>query len=139
MTDFQASAGIQRRQFAEQCSQLLRHYGFELEGPLLNRAFGVEIDCAAVSPNGNRVWFEYKGSVQGKRPGLLRTDTLKKAIANGALLAGDPNRSPYVVLASHLPQAGAGLAMLTAALRLRYITDVICIYTPGDTDRLRRL
>ena len=37
------------------------------------------------SPGGQVVWFEYKGSVQGTRPGLLRTDTLKKAIANGAL------------------------------------------------------
>ncbi len=139
MSDFQASAGIQGRQFAEQCDQLLHHYGFEVQGRELVRNVGVEIDCVAKSPLGNLVWFEYKGSVQGSRPGLLRTDTLKKAIANGALLAGETDRRPYVVLTSHLPTTGSGAAMLAAALRLGYIGDAICIYTPNDARRLRAL
>lgn len=139
MSDFQASAGIQGRQFAEQCDQLLRHYGFQLHGPRLLRDVGVEIDRVADSPNGHTVWFEYKGSVQGTRPGLLRTDTLKKAIANGALLAAEPSRHPYVVLTSHLPEAGSGAAMLEVALRLGYLADAICVYTPAHTARLRSL
>lgn len=139
MSHFQASAGIQGRQFAEQCDQLLRHYGFELQGRTLLRTVGVEIDRVAVSPRGEPVWFEYKGSVQGSRPGLLRTDTLKKAIANGALLAAEPDRHPYVVLTSHLPEAGSGAAMLRCALELGYLADVVCIYSPGDTQRLRSM
>src|SRR5262249_30557611 len=130
---FQASGGIQGRQFAEQCDQLLRHYGFELEGRLLLPACGVEVDRVAVSRTGRRVWFEYKGSVQGTRPGLIRTDTLKKAIANGALLAGLPDRAPFVVMTSHLPTRGAGLAMLEAARRLDYVSDFVCLYVPADT------
>jgi hypothetical protein len=137
MTDFQSSAGVQGRQFAEQCDQLLRHYGFELGGRLLVRDVGVEVDRVATSPRGQIVWLEYKGSVQGSRPGLLRTDTLKKAIANGALLAAEVDRRPYVVLTSHLPVAGAAAAMLATALRLGYLTDAVCIYTPADTQRLR--
>jgi hypothetical protein len=136
---FQASAGIQGRQFAEQCDQLLAHYGFELHGRELLRDVGVEIDRVARSPRGNLIWFEYKGSVQGTRPGLLRTDTLKKAIANGALLAAEPDRHPYVVLTSHLPDSGSGAAMLRAALQLGYLTDAICIYAPADTQRVRAL
>lgn len=139
MTDFQASAGIQGRQFADQCDQLLRHYGYRLGGPQVLKDVGVEIDRVAESPNGGVVWFEYKGSVQGARPGLLRTDTLKKAIANGALLAAEPTRYPYVVLTSHLPDAGSGAAMLGVALRLGYLTDAICIYTPAHTRRLRAM
>jgi hypothetical protein len=139
VSDFQASAGIQGRQFAEQCDQLLTHDGFELRGHELLRNVGVEIDRVAISPRGNLVWFEYKGSIQGSRPGLLRTDTLKKAIANGALLAAEPSRHPYVVLTSHLPDAGSGAAMLRAALQLGYLTDVICIYTPADAHRLRSM
>ena len=127
MTDFQASAGIQGRQFAEQCSQLLKHYGYALHGRTLVANAGVEIDCVATSPGGNAVWFEFKGSIQGARPGLLRTDTLKKAIANGALLAGEPMRCPFIVLTSHLPVVGAGVAMLQTALRLKYLDDVVCI------------
>jgi len=139
MTDFQASAGIQGRQFADQCDQLLVHDGFELRGRELRRTVGVEIDRVAKSPRGNLIWFEYKGSVQGSRPGLLRTDTLKKAIANGALLAAEGDRCPYVVLTSHLPESGSGAAMLHAALRLGYLTDVICIYSPSEAQRLRSM
>jgi hypothetical protein len=139
MTDFQASAGIQGRQFAEQCDQLLGHYGFTLQGRVLLPTVGVEIDRVATSPAGRMIWFEYKGSVQGSRPGLLRTDTLKKAIANGALLAALPDRNPYVVLTSHLPEVLSGAAMLAAARGLGYFDDVICIYRPADTARLRDL
>lgn len=139
MTDFQASAGIQGRQFTEQCDQLLKHLGFVLEGRLNLPTVGIEIDQVAQSPNGNRVWFEYKGSVQGTRPGLMRTDTLKKAVANGALLKGFQERFPYIVLTSHVPTRGSGAAMLATALSLGYFDDVICIYTTEDTTRLRNL
>jgi len=110
-----------------------------LHGRTLIASAGVEIDCVATSPGGTVIWFEFKGSVQGARPGLLRTDTLKKAIANGALLVGEPTRRPFVILTSHLPVVGAGAAMLQSALRLKYLDDVICIYSPADTRRLRNL
>jgi hypothetical protein len=139
MSDFQASAGIQGRQFAEQCDQLLTHYGFTVGVRLLLPAVGVEIDRVAVAPSGRTIWFEYKGSVQGTRPGLMRTDTLKKAIANGALLAALPERHPYVVLTSHLPEVRSGAAMLKAAVDLGYLDDAVCIYRPADTARLRAL
>jgi hypothetical protein len=134
---FQASAGIQGRQFAEQCDTLLSHLGYELKGRRVMTEVGVEIDQEAVSPNGRLVWFEYKGSVQGSRPGLRRTDTLKKAIANGALLRSLADPAPYVVITSHLPEAGSGAAMLKAAMRLRCFADVICLYDPADTSRLQ--
>lgn len=137
-SSFQASAGIQGRQFAEQCDTLLRHLGFELEGRLLLTEVGVEIDQAAVGPNGRRVWLEYKGSVQGRRPGLRRTDTVKKAVANGALLRDLADPAPYVVITSHLPESGAAAAMLDAALRLEYLSDVVCLYDPAATARLGR-
>ena len=135
---FQASAGIQGRQFAEQCDTLLAHVGYELRGRRVLAEVGVEIDQEAVSPTGATVWFEYKGSIQGNRPGLIRTDTLKKAIANGALLRSLADPAPYVVITSHLPEAGSGAAMLQAALDLRYFADVICLYDPKATGRLSR-
>lgn len=135
---FQASAGIQGRQFAEQCDTLLAHYGFELRGRRVLGEVGVEIDQEAVGPHGSLVWFEYKGSVQGSRPGLRRTDTLKKAVANGALLRALDDAAPYVVITSHLPEAGSGAAMLDAALGLGYLADVVCLYDPKATARLDR-
>lgn len=133
---FQASAGIQGRQFAEQCDTLLTHLGFTLRGRRVLTEIGVEIDQEAVAPSGRVVWFEYKGSVQGNRPGLRRTDTLKKAIANGALLRSLADPAPYVVVTSHLPEGGSGAAMLRAALRLRCFADVVCLYDPAATARL---
>lgn len=138
VTAFQASAGIQGRQFAEQCDTLLRHLGFTLQGRRVLGEVGVEIDQEAVGPGGSLVWFEYKGSVQGNRPGLRRTDTMKKAIANGSLLQAVPGAAPYVVITSHLPEAGSGAAMLRAAVELGYFADVVCLYDPAATARLRR-
>jgi hypothetical protein len=136
---FQSAASLQGRQFADQCDLLLRNSGYEVGSRVLVTTIGIEIDREAVSPTGRIIWFEYKGSVQGSRPGLIRTDTLKKAIANGALLKRMEDRPPFVVLTSHLPEAGAGLAMLETAVALGYLDDVICIYKPGDTVRLKRL
>jgi hypothetical protein len=137
---FQSAASLQGRQFAEQCDLLLRNTGFVLGGGrVVLSDLGVEIDRAATAPSGRKVWFEYKGSLQGSRPGLMRTDTLKKAIANGALLRSLPDRPPFVVLASHVPKMGSGRAMLQAAVRLGYLDDVICVYDPSETTRLKSL
>ena len=134
---FQAAAGIQGRQFAEQCDTLLTHLGYQLHGRRVLTDIGVEIDQEATSPAGTLVWFEYKGSVQGNRPGLRRTDTLKKAIANGALLRHHPDPAPYVVITSHLPEAGSGAAMLRAGTELGYLSDVVCLYDTSATARLK--
>ena len=139
MNLFQAASSLQGRQFAEQCDLLLRNCGFLLgSSRVVLSELGVEVDRAATGPSGREIWFEYKGSVQGPRPGLMRTDTLKKAIANGALLRSVPDPRPrFVVLASHVPKTGSGRAMLEAAVRLGYLDDVICVYDPSETTRLK--
>lgn len=139
MSDFQSLAGRQGRQFAEQCDTLLTSLGYQLDGSFVAADVGVEIDQRAVSPGGRLIWFEYKGSVQGSRPGLIRTDTLKKAVANGALLKAHGEAGMFVVLTSHLPSGGSGLAMLEAARQLGYFDDVVCIYDPRQTQRLGQL
>jgi hypothetical protein len=136
---FQSASSLQGRQFADQCDLLLGGSGFRLGGRVFVPQVGIEIDQEAVAPSGRTIWFEYKGSLQGHRPGLIRTDTLKKAIANGALLGAVAGHPPFVVLTSHLPEAGAGLAMLDAARALGFLHDVICVYRPGDAARLRAL
>lgn len=139
MTSFQSSSVAQGRQFAQQCDALLAGYGYHLEGSRKLPGIGVEVDQVAASPRDTLVWFEYKGSIQGTRPGLLRTDTLKKAVANGALIAGLRDHPPYIVLTSHLPTGGAGAEMLATASRLGYFADVVCIYDPKDQLRLKEL
>lgn len=137
MSSFQASAGEQGRRFAEQADAFLLGLGWEIIGPVRLRSVGVEIDTAARSPRGTTVWFEYKGSIQGHRPGLRRTDTLKKAVANGALVLGLEEKHPYVVVTSHLPESGSCVAMLDTALSLGYLAGVVCLYDPATHVRLR--
>jgi hypothetical protein len=139
MSTFQSSAGWQGRQFAQQCSFLLEANGFRLTGRSVLADLGVEIDEVAENRQGSIIWFEYKGSFQGARPGLLRTDTVKKAVCNGALLRSLDDHPPYVVLTSHVPTTGAAAAMLEVALTLGYLDDVICVNDPVALQRLAKL
>ncbi len=134
--NFQSLGVSQGRDFARQCDQLLESHGYRLHGSPTKQDIGVEIDREATSPSGTLVWFEYKGSVRGTRPGLMRTDTLKKAIANGALVKVLPDPPPFVVLTSHVPTSGSGLAMLTTAMNVGYLCDVIPIF---DYEAVKRL
>lgn len=137
MAEFQSLAGQQGRQFSDQCDIVLESEGFILERRLLLAEIGVEIDRVARTRAGRTVWFEYKGSFRGSTPGMRRTDTVKKAIANGALLAEVPDHPPYVVLTSHMPEQGSARAMLESALRLGYFADVVCVNDPTAVRRLR--
>jgi hypothetical protein len=138
VTDFQSLAGRQGRQFSEQCDLVLESEGFVLGGSLRRPDIGVEIDQVA-ERGGRTVWFEYKGSFRGETPGMRRTDTVKKAIANGALIGAIPDHPPYVVLTSHVPERGSALAMIEVAIRLGLLADVICMSDPAAVRRLRDL
>ena len=139
MSEFQSLAGRQGRQFSDQCDVVLESEGFVLDGRVQLSEIGVEIDRVAHTRAGRTVWFECKGSFRGSTPGMRRTDTVKKAIANGALLAAVADHPPYIVLTSHLPEQGSARAMLETALNLGYLTDVVCVNDPSAVRRLREL
>lgn len=68
----------------------------------------VEVDIVATEPTtGQEWWIECKGSWEGDRQGLRRTDTLKKALFNGAMLNLVDDRKPYMIVASHPPHDGS--------------------------------
>jgi hypothetical protein len=134
------AAVLHVRQFVAQCDLLLRATGFDLgPGPFVVPGTGVPVDREATSPSGRTIWFAYKGSLRGVRPGLRRTDAVKQAIAHGALLRDAEPRCPYVVLTSHVPGSGLGPAMLAVARRLGYVDHVICVFDPEGQARLRAL
>jgi hypothetical protein len=97
---------------------------------------GVEVDQVATNRHGASILFEFKGSTQGKRPGMMRTDTTKKALANAFLL----NRiglGPLVILTSHKPKPGtASEAMIKGAGEA--VADVICLFDTEETERLKQ-
>jgi hypothetical protein len=86
---------------------------------------GCEVDFRAHSDSG----FEYveaKGgnAGEGKRPGAQRTDNVKKAIANGALIK-TYNTLYYVVYFSAKPEPGSySDSMIKVALKNKIIDEV---------------
>lgn len=136
MSDFQASSSAQGAAFDGQCRLVLDRLGLKHTPPFVIRELGVEVDAAAITAEGYELWVEFKGSFLSERPGLRRTDTLKKAIANGALIRTLEQPRPYIVLTSHMPADGsAGEAMLHAAYGAGFLDFVCCIYDPQGVAR----
>lgn len=124
LADRQAAASRQGSAFEETVCNLLQIEGWTIhERNWREPEIDIEIDIVATDPHGERWWVECKGSWESpSRNGLARTDTLKKAIANGALLRCLPYAKRYMVVTSHLPQAGAGVLWLDAAID-RYVDE----------------
>lgn len=139
---FQARGVRQGKQFDEQCRLVLSDLGFEVcERPFTVVDLGVEFDAEIKTPGGRRYWCEFKGSWHGHRPGLRRTDTVKKALSD-ALLAhlAETDYPPVVFLTTHMPSPGSsGDKMIQVALDARALFDVICVNEPNDMKRLARL
>jgi len=77
---------------------------------------GVTIDILGATPNGVPFAGECKAGITGRdRPGLSRTDSLKKAIADAWLMSLRDDPLPYVVFTNATPTDGTGVAMLAAA------------------------
>jgi hypothetical protein len=84
---------------------------------------GCEVDFIA----DNKEYVESKGGrdSDGKRPGAQRTDNVKKAIANGALIKAKYPETYYVVYFSAKPITGSSSAqMIDTALCHKIIDEV---------------
>jgi len=90
------------------------------------KEIGIELDYIADLPTRTE-YVEAKGGRSGgkKRPGAQRTDNVKKAVCNGALLkAHDPN-SYYVIYFSAPPKEGSySHNMIITALAANYVDEV---------------
>lgn len=130
--NFQALAVAQGSHFEEHCRFILETMGYTCSPKLRLPEIGVEVDIPLIGPHGEFL-VECKGSWQGTRPGLLRSDTVKKAIANGALIQASrllrgQTYPPYVVLTSHLPETGAAAAMLDVALEDGMVMAALAVH-----------
>ena len=133
-TNFQAESTRKGMAFEGQASVYLNSLKFKLLGKEVLEEIGCEIDEVTVAPNGEKVYFEFKGSYGKKRNGMERTDTVKKALVTGFLLqsVGDP--TPYYILTSHLPAGGRALAMIERSIECGAVADVLQFNTT-KTDR----
>ena len=110
--DFQRLASKQGEEFHHECIRALLNAGFRIESQKFKvEAVGIELDAVTVNRDGVLMPWEFKGSWNGTRPGLHRTDTLKKAIANGYMLTRWSDHdvyTPLLVMTSHVPWLNDG-------------------------------
>ena len=103
-----------------ECILALELAGFEVvEIKVRVRDVGIELDAITNNKHGIAMAWEFKGSLQGSRPGLIRTDTTKKAIANALLLSRSEYGEmmpPLLIMTSHIPTENDSLAMLEAVI-----------------------
>lgn len=136
--NFQRAANVQGQRFHDECILALELAGFEIADQHVALSdVGIELDAIVNNKCGVAIPWEFKGSWQGVRPGLIRTDTLKKAIANGYLLSRSDVAGmmmPLMVMASHRPEGGHGLAMLRSVG-----TDVIADFVDSRDSRKLRI
>lgn len=126
---FQSDAAKQGALFAQNCIMALQQAGFEITDLRYKVPhIGVEIDALANGRAGLSFAFEFKGSWAVRRPGAQRTDTVKKAVCNGALFNCSEEADiilPIIFLTSHLPDKGAGLEMIVTAVQKGILLDVL--------------
>lgn len=133
--NFQRRSSQMGKAFATTCELTLQSIGFALLGKKRIENAGIEIDQVVRNAEGHHLYFEFKGSYTPGRPGLERTDTLKKALCN-AFLMEKLSIGPYVLMTSHKPVPG-----LSSDLMLRVagnvVFDVISLHDVEDMKRLQ--
>lgn len=126
----------QGKHFEQTCEMALKYAGFEIaDRHVTFTNVGVEVDIIVTNRHNIAFYSTCKGSMRGTRPGVKRTDTLKKALCDVFLLS-DYGWSPILLLTSHVPLTGNGRAMLNAVERSR-LFDVLSPWRHGE--RLRWL
>jgi hypothetical protein len=127
MINFQSESKRSGDEFESKVLTDLSRFGCtDITKNVLVAETGCEVDFA-YDQRGTQVYVEAKGGLQGekKRPGAKRTDNVKKAIANAALIKSLNPDTQYIVYFSDLPKYGSSShKMLKTAVRAGFIDSV---------------
>jgi hypothetical protein len=134
--DFPARAVREGRAARDVAEALLRQCGFEDQSKV-SLPVGVEVNFRAHDRDRREWFFDVSGGFTSTRPGLMRTDTLWKALGKAAVLHEAYPEIPLVLLTMDMPRGGAG----EAALRVvrghgKPIFDVLQMTSPVDQRKL---
>lgn len=125
---FQAESKLSGDRFESLVLQDLKRLGIKkINRHVILDEIGVEADFAFKDSVSRQFYVEAKGGEPGenKRPGAKRTDNVKKAIANGALIKAEYPDAQFVVYFSDLPKhGGSSHKMIKQAIRAGYIDSV---------------
>jgi|TARA_R100000005_G_C4990223_1_gene197718 hypothetical protein len=127
MTNFQSESKKSGDEFELIVEENLKSLGYEVTGTNVKlNDIGVNVDYIA-ERDGVIEYGEAKGGNPGgkKRPGAQRTDNVKKAICNGALLKAVNPNARYVIYFSARPKEGnSSDEMIKTALSAGYVDEV---------------
>lgn len=128
MINFQAESTISGDDFEDKVYKDLSMLGYKnIKKHVIIPEVGVEADFA-FRIRDRQVYVEAKGGYtgKGKRPGAKRTDNVKKAIANAALVKSIYPDCKYVLYFSDTPKHGkSSHKMIKASIRAGYVDQVI--------------
>ncbi|MBA2283684.1 MAG: site-specific DNA-methyltransferase [Actinomycetota bacterium] len=137
---FQARATREGKAAQALAEHLLEATGFTVTGRNVRvPATGAVVNFEATGRDGRkRWWFDVSGAFASSRGGLLRTDTVWKALGRASVLRGSDKRAPLILLSSHLPRRGGEGDRAIRATRAagETVFDVVGML---DTEGFRRL
>lgn len=138
---FQGRAAKVGNAFKKECMALLEDMGFVFrnEQEMLDE-YGVQVGFIYDNKSDISFFFLVAGTIEDEpesdRPGLIRTDTTKKRIAD-ALLISKATGNPVIILTSHIPSANLSSTKMLNKTGRNIILDVICVNEQKDIERLR--
>ena len=116
---------------------LLEHCGFEvLRSPATVRGSGVKFSFLVADRANGEWWIDVAGAFTTVRPGLLRAETLWKALGRASVLAAAEPDARLLLLTPHLPRPGAEGDRALRTLGPAAVFDVIELFDDQAAARL---
>ncbi|UXD22250.1 hypothetical protein IPA_02920 [Ignicoccus pacificus DSM 13166] len=158
--DFQKRAKVFGEAFEDFLEYVLRKFVLQdIENIELIREYEIPEACmvgvgaadfAVLKEGALKMVIEAKGSahqysckgkvVELSRPGLIRTDTMKKALANAVQLKfGIKGNIKYVIITSHKPESGNSKCIMDISLRSGLVDAVLLATDFKDLIKLREM
>ena len=118
-------------------SEMLERSGFEIvRSPATVRGAGVRFSFLAADRKKREWWIDVAGAFTTVRPGLLRADTLWKALGRASVLAAAESEARLLMLTPHLPRAGSEGDRALRTLGPATVLDVIELFDEAAAARL---
>ena len=117
--------------------ELLERSGFEIvRSPATVRGAGVKFSFLVADRANREWWIDVAGAFTTVRPGLLRAETLWKALGRASVLASAQPTARLLLLTPHLPRVGAEGDRALHTLGPAAIFDVVELFDEAAVARL---
>ena len=118
-------------------SEMLERSGFEIvRSPATVRGSGVKFSFLVADRTKREWWIDVAGAFTTVRPGLLRADTLWKALGRASVLAAAESEARLLMLTPHLPRVGSEGDRALRTLGPATVLDVIELFDEAAAARL---